>query len=422
MTVVQRNAWPLRLANLVGAMAISCFAISCGGGDSTSGNSNSFSVFAPGISTTASITSAKSGGGANLGDGAISTETIPQLSGTLSAPLAAGEELAVVSGSTVLGRATVTGTKWAFAPSSALASGSYGVSVAVVRSDGREGPRSAPLSFNVIQIYAQASSSSTSGSDNYSFWISGANSRVRTVVWSFGGGILDQAVGVYNGSSAPVVQSLPTNDSRVIGIVFKDGTGATVGASTTTINAAAQPTPMMTISGTVATGAAVVGATVSASCQMGKSYSSQPTNALGSYSVSVSTAALPCTMSTMLQSGETIRSFALGSPIANVTPLTELVVRRAASDPANFKKGTDESLTLLQTMKVPFSGDPTTTSFLPNGTGNDAAIEKLFTPFLTTTANSVSTKLFTSNLSEYERIDPTLYPAVMPDDKATFLL
>lgn len=168
------------------------------------------------------------------------------------------------------------------------------------------------------------------------------------------------------------------------------------------------------ISGTVATGAPVAGTVVTANCQANQRYTSQPTDSLGTYALAVSTPALPCIASVTLPSGEVFRSFATGTPVANITPLTELVVRRAGANPANFQQGTQETLQLLSTMHVPFVGDPTTTAFVPNGTGNDAALLKLFPRMASTLANGQSTMAFGTNLSAYERIDPSTYPAMMP--------
>lgn len=171
-----------------------------------------------------------------------------------------------------------------------------------------------------------------------------------------------------------------------------------------------------TISGTVATGAPVVGTPVVATCQSQQKFTSQPTDSLGAYTLTIPTVAFPCIASVTLPNGETFRSFANGGSTANVTPLTELVVRRAGANPANFQQGTQETLQLLNTMRVPFIGDPTTTPFAPNGTGNDAAILRLFppSPALIPLANGMSTNAFGGRLSEYDRIDPSTYPAVMP--------
>jgi hypothetical protein len=57
--------------------------------------------------------------------GATTDDTTPTLSGTLSAVLLAGEQLAVYDGATKLGNATVTTTSWTFTPTTPLAGGAH---------------------------------------------------------------------------------------------------------------------------------------------------------------------------------------------------------------------------------------------------------------------------------------------------------
>ena len=169
------------------------------------------------------------------------------------------------------------------------------------------------------------------------------------------------------------------------------------------------------VGGTVATGAPVAGSTVAFACQANQSFVSPATDSLGSYSVNVPSGALPCIASVTLSSGEVFRAFATsGSSVVNVTPLTELVVRKAGANPANYQQATKDTMQLLSTMQVQFSGDPTTTPFVPNGTGNDAVLLKLFPTFSTVLANGQSTQVFGANVAAFERVDPATYPAVMP--------
>ena len=76
-----------------------------------------------------------------LAQGATTDDTTPTLSGTLSAALTATQTLRVFNGNTVLGAATVSGTTWSFTPT-ALASGNFSFTAAVVSVDGIEGVRS----------------------------------------------------------------------------------------------------------------------------------------------------------------------------------------------------------------------------------------------------------------------------------------
>ena len=96
-------------------------------------------------SQTATITQVLDNVGASTGllaRGATTDDTTPTLSGTLSAALTATQTLRVFNGSTILGAATVSGTTWSFTPT-ALASGNYSFTAAVVSVDGIEGNRSA---------------------------------------------------------------------------------------------------------------------------------------------------------------------------------------------------------------------------------------------------------------------------------------
>ncbi|WP_394789697.1 hypothetical protein [Rhodoferax sp.] len=97
-----------------------------------------------------------------------------------------------------------------------------------------------------------------------------------------------------------------------------------------------------TFSGTAATGAAMAGATVSISCAVGSG--SATTAANGSYSKDLSGITLPCVLKatssdggTVLYSVTTPTTTASSSQVANITPLTQLLVASlAGTDPATF--------------------------------------------------------------------------------------
>lgn len=111
-------------------------------------------------SQTASITQVLDNVGASTGplaQGATTDDTTPTLSGTLSAALTATQSVRVFTGGTVLGAATVVGTTWSFTPT-ALASGNYSFTAAVVGTDGIEGNRSAAW---ILSIAAAVTSSAT---------------------------------------------------------------------------------------------------------------------------------------------------------------------------------------------------------------------------------------------------------------------
>lgn len=96
----------------------------------------------------------------------------------------------------------------------------------------------------------------------------------------------------------------------------------------------------ITISGTAATGAAMANATVNAKCAVGSGNAT--TGSDGKYSVTMNAASLPCALNASDKAGNTFHSLVAGtgnsgSLTANLSPLTELVVAKVASDtPANL--------------------------------------------------------------------------------------
>lgn len=95
------------------------------------------------------------------------------------------------------------------------------------------------------------------------------------------------------------------------------------------------PTPVLSISGVAATGAAISGGTVEATCQTGTGTAT--TNADGTYAVSVNGGQQPCILRatdpvTKLQLHSLVE---VGATTANITPITDLVVANTlGSDPA----------------------------------------------------------------------------------------
>jgi hypothetical protein len=103
------------------------------------------------------------------------------------------------------------------------------------------------------------------------------------------------------------------------------------------------PPAALSIVGTAATGAAIAGGTVTAKCAAGAA-TTATTAADGSYSVSVSSGALPCALQVTTADGATsLYSVATGSgtsATANITPLTQLVVASlGGADPAALFAG-----------------------------------------------------------------------------------
>jgi hypothetical protein len=107
-------------------------------------------------------------------------------------------------------------------------------------------------------------------------------------------------------------------------------------------NSPATPTSI-TIAGTAARGAALAGATVSAKCAEGTT--TVPTTTAdngGVYTLTINGANLPCVLKAAGTEGSTFHSLvggtgSTGSFVANITPLTEMVVAHAAgASPASF--------------------------------------------------------------------------------------
>lgn len=100
--------------------------------------------------------------------------------------------------------------------------------------------------------------------------------------------------------------------------------------------------PATTFNGTTATGAAMAGATVSINCTVGSGTTTTATN--GTYSKDLTGVTLPCALqvtssdgATVLYSITTPATSSSNAQVANVTPLTQLLVASlAGTDPATF--------------------------------------------------------------------------------------
>lgn len=106
------------------------------------------------------------------------------------------------------------------------------------------------------------------------------------------------------------------------------------------------PVAAITISGTAARGAALVGATVSVKCAAGTSTAASGTTAAsGAYSISITGGSLPCALRVSGSGGVVFHSVLAGSGssgsfTANLTPLTEMLVARMAGvAPGSFFDG-----------------------------------------------------------------------------------
>lgn len=101
-----------------------------------------------------------------------------------------------------------------------------------------------------------------------------------------------------------------------------------------------------TFTGTVASGLALSGAAVSANCASGSNAGSATTNTSGVYSMTLaSTVALPCILKATLNGASYYSAIYSGQSVANITPITQLIVANAlGADPANAYNGTVSSV------------------------------------------------------------------------------
>jgi hypothetical protein len=87
----------------------------------------------------------------NLAAAAITDDSTPTFSGSISAALSTGETLRIFNGSTLLGDASVNNTTktWSFTPTALANNGSYTISARVADAAGNLGNPSASFSFSL---------------------------------------------------------------------------------------------------------------------------------------------------------------------------------------------------------------------------------------------------------------------------------
>jgi GH18 family chitinase len=126
---------------------------STGPGTGTTDTGSSGSGTTPPL-TTATITAVADNVGlvqGNLAPAAISDDSTPTFSGSLSAALSTGESLRIFNGSTLLGNASVNNTAktWTFTPTALANNGSYSISARVADAAGNLGSPSASFAFSL---------------------------------------------------------------------------------------------------------------------------------------------------------------------------------------------------------------------------------------------------------------------------------
>ena len=102
-----------------------------------------------------------------IADGAVTNDTTPTLSGSLSAALATADVVRIYSNGVLSGNAVVKGTTWSHTPATALnINGTYTFSAQVIDGAGNNGPLSAPRSIVLDTTAPTKTVAITSVSDN----------------------------------------------------------------------------------------------------------------------------------------------------------------------------------------------------------------------------------------------------------------
>ena len=160
-------------ANSIGTASITVAAGSytdAAGNPGVAGASPSLAIDTTPPTTTATISAISDDSGllqGFLANGASTDDTTPTISGTLSAPLAAGESLLLFNGSTLLGSASVSNLSWSFSPSlPATSATSYSLTARVASALGILGTPSTARSFLLDTTPPTTSAAITGAIDN----------------------------------------------------------------------------------------------------------------------------------------------------------------------------------------------------------------------------------------------------------------
>jgi Bacterial Ig-like domain len=120
----------------------------------------------------------------NFASGTSTNDTTPVLNGSLSAALGATEELHVFDGSTFLGRATVTGTRWTFVLPTLLDGSQHSYSAAVQDAALELGVGSDPFMLTVSAPYERMSNPFLSGNtDGWDLHPTATNGGIDNVTY-----------------------------------------------------------------------------------------------------------------------------------------------------------------------------------------------------------------------------------------------
>lgn len=173
--------------------------------------------------------------------------------------------------------------------------------------------------------------------------------------------------------------------------------GGSNSSSSTDSDSDKQQTVVAGLQGTAAIGQAIVGATLTATCQDGSGFTTSPitTDNHGKWQGSVASNQLPCLL--QLSAGTPaieLSSMAFAEGTVNISPLTQLVLALATHDAesgwapnksqwpdqANVDSAAQALSATLKTKgyaPVTLSGSPFTTTFNADGTGWDAVLDAL---------------------------------------------
>ncbi|UVH56699.1 Ig-like domain-containing protein [Variovorax paradoxus] len=139
------------------------------GNQGTASNSFSLTVSTSAPAQTPSIVTYTDDAGANRGDYASGTstdDTTPVLNGTLSAAIGATDAVRIYEGTTLLGTATVTGTRWTFATPALVGGSTHTYTAVVTDAAGNEGTASDRFTLTVDTTPPTQSAAITSYTDN----------------------------------------------------------------------------------------------------------------------------------------------------------------------------------------------------------------------------------------------------------------
>ncbi|MBL1258901.1 Ig-like domain-containing protein, partial [Methylocystis sp. Sn-Cys] len=166
---VSGTSWTLALSGLSeGTHSYTAVVADAAGNEGTASSPFAVAVDTTAPVTTAAIATFTDNVGAHQGDYPSATSTddaSPVLNGTLSAPLAAGEELRVYEGATLVGTASVSGTGWTLALSG-LAEGTHSYTAVVADAAGNEGTASAAFAVAVDTTAPTVAANIASFTDN----------------------------------------------------------------------------------------------------------------------------------------------------------------------------------------------------------------------------------------------------------------